>query len=481
MMKKHPIRNGFGHVPGHAERTIRGLLIWVAMVAMPSTGSAVQPARQSADAEANEAAERGYRLLIETPLLPSDFSQSVFDEIWQSWPDDLREKAADATTRQRSRMAFERYGLTTRPGDDSGRPLQYVVGEDGGWTMNCFSCHGGSVYGEPTPGAPNNRFALQTLTEEIRSTKWRLGVPLGRMDVGSMIVPLGTTNGTTNAVVFGMGLMHYRDKDLKVLSKLPAQLTHHDMDAPAWWHFSKRPFLYIDGFARKGHRGLMQFALVPENGPEFFHGHEDDFRDVFAYLSSLTPPRYDGPVDQTLAARGRHLFEQTCAECHGTYGVGETYPNRRVPIDELGTDPVRLRALSVEGREKYADSWFAHAGEADARSTVVDPDGYVAPPLDGVWASPPYFHNGSVPTLWGVLNPSHRPAVWRRSSQDFNAREIGFRYEVVDRVPLDTTDPVIRRSYFDTGKFGKSNAGHDYPDELTIDEKLAVLEYLKTL
>ena len=34
--------------------------------------------------------------------------------------------------------------------------------------MNCFSCHGGSVYGVPTPGAPNNRFALQTLTEETR-------------------------------------------------------------------------------------------------------------------------------------------------------------------------------------------------------------------------------------------------------------------------------------------------------------------------
>ena len=40
--------------------------------------------------------------------------------------------------------------------------------------------------------------------------------------------------------------------------------------------------------------------------------------------------------------------------------------------------------------------------------------GYVTPPLHGVWASAPYFHNGSVPTVWDVLKPADRPKVWRR-------------------------------------------------------------------
>ena len=41
--------------------------------------------------------------------------------------------------------------------------------------------------------------------------------------------------------------------------------------------------------------------------------------------------------------------------------------------------------------------------------------GYQAPPLDGVWATAPYFHNGSVPTLAGVLNSKARPKVFTRS------------------------------------------------------------------
>jgi len=425
--------------------------------------------------------QRGYRLLTESAFLPPDFSQHVFDQVWQSWPEPLRREAQQAPPDRRREMAFDRYGLTLRPDDDSGQPLQYVVSQEGQWTMNCFACHGGSVYGKPYPGAPNNRFALQTMTEELRRTKFRLGEPLTRMDVGSVLIPLGTTHGTTNAVVFGQGLMHARDEQLNLVDRLPANFIHHDMDAPPWWHFHKRPQIYIDGFAQKGHRALMQFMLVPENGPEFFRDHEDDFRDVFAYLESLRPPKYDGPVDHALAGQGRGVFQDHCAECHGTYGETSSYPNRRVPIEELGTDPVRLESLQVAGREKYARSWFAHAGEPDEHETVMDPDGYVAPPLDGVWASPPYFHNGSVPTLWHVLHPDQRPIVWRRIAEEIDRQRVGLQIETAEKVPLGEPDVAIRRSYFDTRRFGKSNRGHDYPSRLTAAEKVAVLEYLKTL
>lgn len=430
---------------------------------------------------AEDEAERGYRVLTELPLLTSDFDQEVFDNTWKSWPEPLRKKAELASPAERRKMAFQRYGLTTRPGDDSGKPLQYVVDEAGNWTMNCFSCHGGSVYGTPTPGAPNNRFALQTMTEEIRSTKFRMGKPLSRMDLGSLVIPLGTTHGTTNAVVFGMGLMSSRDAELNLISSPIESFTHHDMDAPPWWNFKKRPYIYIDGFAQKGHRGLMQFTLIPENGPEFFREHEDEFEDVYAYLSSLTPPKYPHAIDADVAQRGRELFNQSCAECHGTYGKDEHYPNRSVPLDQIGTDPVRLTALSVEGRKRYADSWFAHAGDDDQQDTLIDPDGYVAPPLDGIWASAPYFHNGSVPTLWHVLHPSERPTVWRPKSQAMDPARVGLAIETATKVPLTEPDVAIRRTYFDSRRFGKSNAGHDYPDQLTESEKSAVLEYLKTL
>lgn len=246
---------------------------------------------------------------------------------------------------------------------------------------------------------------------------------------------LGTTNGTTNAVVFGMGLMDQRDEQLNWILVPPKFFTHHDMDAPPWWYFYKRPSMYIDGFAEKGHRGLMQFTLVPENGPEFYRRYEENFRDVLSYITSLRPPEYTGAVDQTLAESGRQLFRTNCSECHGTYGADWSNPYRRVPIDEIETDPVRLTALTVAGRKKYANSWFAHAEEQDVQETLIEPDGYVAPPLDGVWASAPYLHNGSVPTLWHLLHPEQRPEIWRPISTQLDTEKVGLTIEEVREVP----------------------------------------------
>ena len=96
--------------------------------------------------------------------------------------------------------------------------------------------------------------------------------------------------------LFGVLLMAYRDADLTVhKSRPPPKMVHHDMDAPPWWHFKRKKMIYIDGFAEKGHRGLMQFMLVPQNGPEKFREWEADVGvgldagEIGAYLAkSLT-------------------------------------------------------------------------------------------------------------------------------------------------------------------------------------------------
>jgi hypothetical protein len=143
----------------------------------------------------------------------------------------------------------------------------------------------------------------------------------------------------------------------------------------------------------------------------------------------------------------------------------------------VGTDRVRLDALTDKQRAAFGTSWFADYGR---QKTVASPAGYVAPPLDGIWASGPYFHNGSVPTLWHVLHPSERPKIWKRTGGSYDFQRLGQPFEAVESVPQDVTK-AERRMYFDTGAFGKSARGHDYPDQLSEDEKLAVLEYLKTL
>ena len=427
-------------------------------------------------------AARGWMHLLERSYLPSDFDQEIFDDLWTTWEEPLRARAERASVAERRRMAMDRYGLLPHPQDPT-RSLQYVVDDEGLWTMSCLACHQGQVRGKFVPGLPNSTYALETLTEEVRAVKVQQRKAFGHMDLGSLLLPLGTTVGTTNAVIFGVALMRHRDADLAIVQRPPRfDLVHHDMDAPPWWHYGKRRSLYVDGFAAQGHRPLMQFLLVKENGPEQFHEWEDEFRDIEAWINSLEPPAWTGPVDHTLAAAGEALFRSHCAECHGTYGGTETYPERLVAIEEVGTDRVRLDSLSAADRRALNDSWFGHLGAdaADLRDRE-EPRGYVPPPLDGIWATAPYFHNGSVPTLWHVLHPSERPVVWRRTPTGYDDARVGLEFEEAAELPAARLRPSERRTYFDTRKPGKSAAGHDFADALAEDEKRAVLEYLKTL
>jgi mono/diheme cytochrome c family protein len=304
------------------------------------------------------------------------------------------------------------------------------------------------------------------------------------MDVGSMFMPLGTTTGTSNAVMFGVALMNFRDADLNFhADRAPAAMTNHDMDAPAWWNFHRKSHLYIDGFAEKGHKGLMQFMLVRQNGPSQFRAWEKDFREVYAFLSELRPPRYPLAIDEAKAMRGERVFANRCAHCHGTYGAAKgerpssEYPQTTVSIEDVDTDRVRHDALTPRHRRYYGESWFADYGKQDTRYEV---DGYVAPPLDGLWASAPYLHNGSVPTLWHLLHPDQRPKVWRRRAMAMDETRIGLVVEELEDLPPKLTASE-RRWYFDTRMKGKSASGHDYPNSLSDEEKECLLEYLKTL
>jgi mono/diheme cytochrome c family protein len=426
--------------------------------------------------------DRGLELLLSKPYLPADFDQEVFDDLWTVWEEPLRSQAEGAPVEERRRMAMERYGLVALPGDAS-RSMQYVVDAEGRWVMSCLACHQGQVRGEAIPGLPNSTYALETLTEEVRQVKVKQRKAFSHMDVGSLLLPLGTTNGTTNAVIFGVALMRHRDPDLTIVQRPPRlDLPHHDLDAPAWWHYRRRKTLYADGFAPKGHRILMQFLLVKENGPEKFHEWEDDFRTIEGWIASLEPPVWKGPVDRSLADRGAAVFADHCASCHGTYGSGGEYPDRVIPIEEVGTDRARLDSLTAKERVDLNASWFGHFGDdAQGMREREEPAGYVAPPLDGVWASAPYFHNGSVPTLWHVLHPAERPSVWRRTPAGYDDARVGLEVEELADLPAGRLPSAERRRHFDTRKPGKSAAGHDFPDALTEAEKTAVLEYLKTL
>ena len=433
----------------------------------------------SASAAFQASAARGYRHLTEKSYLPSTLTRAELDALWTVWPAPDRARAEAASPEERRRLTFERYGLTPPPGDPEGRPLQYVEDAAGRLSISCFACHAGAVAGQVVPGLPNASFAFQTLADDVGALRRTRG-ERSRESALSRLLPLGGTHGTTNAVMFSVALLAFRDADLNLVPPTrPVRFVHHDLDAPPWWNVRWKSHLYYDGFAPKGHRSLMQFLLVPTNGPERLRAWEDDFRDVLAYLESLTPPPWPYAVDRDLAAKGRVAFDATCARCHGTYGEAARWPEVTVPIDEIGTDRLRFDAILPEERAIFADSWFT--GHAPA-GVVVHTTGYVAPPLHGIWASAPYLHNGSVPTLWHVLHPGARPAAWRRRTPTgYDRVRVGLEVEERGAPPEGLSDAWERRAWFDTGARGKRAAGHRFPEALSEDDRRAVLEYLKTL
>lgn len=423
-------------------------------------------------------AQRGLERLRTEPYSPADISAEQFDKLWEYWPEPLKQVAAQASPAERRKLAFARYGFVADPARPDGAPLGVVDNGQGGWVMNCLSCHQGKVAGQVILGVPNSHFAFQTFSEDLALQK-NGGKISAAETLRSSYMPLGKSNGTTNAQIFSVILTSMRDKDLNLLkSPQVPKFRHHDLDAPAFWNVKRKKNLYIDGFVPKTHRVIMQFALVPTNDAESFKQREEGFRDILAWIESLEPPRYPGPVDAALARQGRTAFERACADCHGTYGPGGSYPEKRLPIDLVATDSVRLVGMPAEHRRFYRESWF---GEYGKLQVVEEPDGYVAPPLDGIWASAPYFHNGSVPTLWHLLHPADRPAVWLRSEDGYDHDRVGLEVATFDKVPGQASRADDKRRYFDTRLTGKSAAGHLFPDELSEDEKRAVLEYLKTL
>src|SRR5207248_11756485 len=135
----------------------------------------------------------------------------------------------------------------------------------------------------------------------------------------------------------------------------------------------------------------------------------------------------------SLAKQGEEIFTATCARCHGTYGPKWTYPNKIIPIKEIGTDRRRYEGITRKFGDYYDKSWFGDDYKALASA------GYQAPPLDGLWATAPYLHNGSAPTVYHVLNSKARPKFFTRSYRtDLDAYDpvrLGWKFDELKEAP----------------------------------------------
>ena len=257
------------------------------------------------------------------------------------------------------------------------------------------------------------------------------------------------------------------------LIEIPAQVIPSDV--PAWWLLKKKHAMFFNGFGR-GDFGkfLMASNLLTVHDTAESREVDTHFNDVLSYIYSLEPPKYPKPLNQSLVKQGEIIFITNCSKCHGKYGSNGEYPNLLIPESVIKTDSMLFKSnyQNPQFINWFNSSWFAQ-GEHPAR---LEPfNGYIAPPLDGIWVTAPYLHNGSVPTLDAVLNSKLRPRYWQRDFNDpkYDYEKNGWQFST-EAAPSGTL-------VYNTDLLGYGNYGHYFGDKLSDKQRKAVIEYLKTL
>lgn len=266
-----------------------------------------------------------------------------------------------------------------------------------------------------------------------------------------------------------------------------------------------------------------------------------DLHAIEETLQQLKPPTWPedlfGAIDKPLAARGRALFAENCAGCHvpRQSQEGERWVQHlhMIPVEVIGTDPnaanniashrfdlsalqwdvnelkkmdvklhpepkepLDLSQLSVAKGLAYVTAFVENRAYRDAQITpeekprmdgfglpigVREKVAYKARPLAGVWATAPFLHNGSVPSIYQLLSPQdERATTFYKGTLEYDPRHLGYR-----------TEPFTNGFLFDTRISGNRNSGHEFRVGargngvigrlLQPEERWALLEYLKVL
>ncbi len=440
-------------------------------VAMATAGSG-DPRRTPAVTPA----ERGRDALLGKAFVPAIWTRQAYDQAWKQWG--AKEKPADYP-----KAFIDRYGLHAAPYPNGELPMGIREGRNillgKGLTNDCMICHGGSIFGQSYVGLGNSTLDLQALYEDLSAADGLLrGTPFTFSHV----------RGTTEAAAMSIYLFRFRDPDLNLVPPAKFEFKAHLCeDVPAWWLLKKKQTMYHTGSTpARSVRSIMQFMLSPITSGDDIKKEEPVFADIQKYILSLEPPKYPLSIDVRRAAQGRELFTQHCAKCHGSYGPDGVYPNKLVPLATIGTDRSRAEAFTDAHSEMYNRTWFGQERGPDGELyQSKSPRGYQAPPLDGIWATAPYFHNGSVPTVYHVLNSKARPKLFTRSfrteKEDYDPVKLGWKFTEIEKAPGPNLPAIERRKVYDTSQPGRGNSGHTFGDDLIDAERWAIIEYLKTL
>jgi len=471
---------------------------------------------------------------------------------------------------------------------------------DGSWSgrigVTCHGCHSGEVGNKQQGEDLGFIFGGSSATD--LNLFLRDMLPLGYLASGVTPLNLTQTRGTNNASAVNIAFL-FPQNGLPSISgflKILGSGSTGSMDSPPFWNMGHRPLKFVDGLfpmdaprvdavfytpffglfgGTSGGLGKEGMAWMRQHGP-----------DMNTWVETLKAPRYPYPVDTALAEAGSVLFHEldlwapernnpidrpegngSCAACHGAYAPRyvndpeflatpelEGMAGYIVPTRIIGTDKRRV-ATNTEGMQVTGSKNFFGYPETKGTENDCGPQGqkrlrgdremgYLAQPLYGVWASAPYFHNGSVPNVWEVLKPADRKPIWRRVSaprlegaegevvmgfdtdldRAFDPQKLGWKYDEIPCVNLPpmvkpgfncstkniyvtpwpqrlleglygsltgawnvdfpyirTTENMENRKIYNTHMYSQGNEGHEFTSVLTDAERTAIIEYLKTL
>lgn len=247
-------------------------------------------------------------------------------------------------------------------------------------------------------------------------------------------------------------------------------------DFPAIWNQAKKQGMQLhwDGNNDRVEERNLSAAFGTGATPKLID--HDAIGRIEAWIAIATPPPFVKyfPIEHQRAERGAALYRKHCADCHGANGedFSGKYVGKVTPIAAIGTDRGRLDSYT---RDLAVNQGMLYAAKPERRFRHFRKTwGYANAPLDGLWLRAPYLHNGSVPSLWDLLQPAaKRPKVFYRGNDLYDPRKMGF----VSNLAFEGEQRYFR---YDTTVPGNGNAGHDYGISLPDADKWALLEYLKT-
>jgi mono/diheme cytochrome c family protein len=409
-----------------------------------------------------------------------------------------------------------------------------------GFTFSCAACHSGNLFGKTVLGLTNrfpkaNHFFAQGKTASHFYNSGVFQFLTGATDAETSMMTESMKSMGRVAVkeplVLGLDTslaqvslsLNLRAQDPWASFSSQAQdkprgdiLDDNPADSkPAvWWNIKYKNRWLSDGSVISGDPIFTNILWNEIGRGTDLHLLADWFQKNPAVIENLTAEVFSAEapritdffsadrINLDRAKAGEKIYLQKCAHCHGTYDKAwshpaqlhgksksewlrtiHVYPVQRTFVKDVGTDPWRWKGM--KSLEKLNDLQISK----DNQILIQAQQGYVPPPLVGIWARWPYLHNNSVPSLCDLLTP----APDRRASYyagEANNPDSDFDFEC-NGYPDDDNSPSDWHQdgfLFDSTARGLSNEGHDEGifvengvNTLSPDDRKNLIQFLQTL